>query len=251
MINRITGILLSALLLLGCGLPASAETVAAYGPPRNPAYRPMADAFRRAQMLEGMARVVDGNVRMPGRLVVAMAECGTPNAYYRRDRRAVVLCYELLDDIGRGIAADFQGRPVEQVADVTAGALFFVLFHEVGHALVDILGVPVLGKEEDAADAISTYLILRHPQASSGIAGAAWFFRDKGTAYTTRQFGNEHALDPQRQLNIACWAFGRDPTAFGALARELDLPEARARRCGDEYLKLHASMKNLLRGHLR
>lgn len=33
-------------------------------------------------------------------------------------------------------------------------------YHEVGHALVDVLELPITGKEEDAVDQLSTYVLV-------------------------------------------------------------------------------------------
>ncbi|MBL0039478.1 MAG: hypothetical protein IPP28_00160 [Xanthomonadales bacterium] len=37
-----------------------------------------------------------------------------------------------------------------------SGTLRFVLLHEIGHGFVDLYGIPVLGREEDAADRFAT-----------------------------------------------------------------------------------------------
>ena len=39
----------------------------------------------------------------------------------------------------------------EDLAEAIVDATEFVLYHEIGHAMVDILNIPILGKEEDAA----------------------------------------------------------------------------------------------------
>src|SRR5689334_22528436 len=41
-----------------------------------------------------------------------------------------------------------------------AGNMLFVVLHELGHALISDLGLPVLGREEDAADAFASVAML-------------------------------------------------------------------------------------------
>src|SRR5271169_7088693 len=41
------------------------------------------------------------------------------------------------------------------LAEFVAGNMLFALLHEMGHAVVSDTGLPVLGKEEDAADAFA------------------------------------------------------------------------------------------------
>ena len=49
-------------------------------------------------------------------------------------------------------------EPSEAAMDFVRGNVLSIFYHEFGHALVDILGVPVMGREEDAADALSVVL---------------------------------------------------------------------------------------------
>ena len=42
---------------------------------------------------------------------------------------------------------------------LTAGLFASVLLHETGHAMFDLLNVPIFGREEDAADQIAAYLV--------------------------------------------------------------------------------------------
>ncbi|HYI71139.1 MAG TPA: DUF4344 domain-containing metallopeptidase, partial [Skermanella sp.] len=40
------------------------------------------------------------------------------------------------------------------------GNTVFILYHELGHALIDQLGLPVLGHEEDAADNLASIMMI-------------------------------------------------------------------------------------------
>src|SRR4051812_6372549 len=40
------------------------------------------------------------------------------------------------------------------------GNTVFILYHELGHALIDLLGLPVLGHEEDAADNLASIMMI-------------------------------------------------------------------------------------------
>ena len=68
---------------------------------------------------------------------------------------------ERVDDVTRMFQADprySHGKTPEQVKDgveFVTGNVLFVLAHEVGHALIREMELPVLGKEEDAADAVA------------------------------------------------------------------------------------------------
>ena len=48
--------------------------------------------------------------------------------------------------------------------DAILGPVVDVFLHECGHAMFDLLKVPVFGREEDAADAFSAYIVLQFPK---------------------------------------------------------------------------------------
>src|SRR5262245_2323379 len=56
-------------------------------------------------------------------------------------------------------------NPAEQkrkeMAEFVAGNMLFVLLHEMAHVHVSEMGLPVLGREEDAADSYATLAMLR------------------------------------------------------------------------------------------
>jgi hypothetical protein len=64
---------------------------------------------------------------------------------------------------GGASAQDMSGFSKQQRSDIirfAANNSLFVLYHEMAHLLVDQLRLPVLGKEEDAADNMATWTLL-------------------------------------------------------------------------------------------
>ena len=55
------------------------------------------------------------------------------------------------------------------------GRVVEVFLHEIAHGLFDLLKIPVLGREEDAADQVAAYVLvsLGEQNARSTVAGAA------------------------------------------------------------------------------
>ena len=141
------------------------------------------------------------------------------------------------------VAEDDAGR--HQDLFVTANVQF-TLCHELTHALISTFDIPILGREEAAADQIATLCVLypettanRDPQAVEKLVAVADAWRlewelDKesgGTAYW-----DEHALDIQRYYNVLCMLYGSDPEKFEALPDQIELPWQRAWTCADhEY----------------
>src|SRR4029079_1418884 len=54
-----------------------------------------------------------------------------------------------------------------QRGDAIVGAVIDTILHESGHGIFDQLEIPVMGREEDAADFFSIYFMLQFPPADA------------------------------------------------------------------------------------
>lgn len=243
-------ILTSCTLFLAAGL-VNAQLVPVYGRVEKPDFQRASEAFKRAQLMEQIADLVNGTIRMPSRITLVARECGVANAFYSSKDRSIHLCYELFEEVVTGITRDFGNASAEAKIDSAFGAIYFILYHEIGHALVDTLRLPVLGKQEDVADAIATYFMLRSKEPYPIVLGTHWFFGRGGQQFTLRHYADEHPLGPQRQFNLLCYAVGKDKARFGPLSERFSLPVERANRCPMEYRNLEATVQQLLGGYIR
>ncbi len=116
------------------------------------------------------------------------------------------------------------------------------IYHEMAHALIDQMDLPVYGQEEDAADVFSVVMVeaLYPEQEALRIdRGAALGFRydhdkriKKGREW---DWADEHGPDMQRYFNIVCLAYGANPEGREGFAKDMELPDYRAEFCKDEY----------------
>ncbi|HEU4656483.1 MAG TPA: DUF4344 domain-containing metallopeptidase [Capillimicrobium sp.] len=126
----------------------------------------------------------------------------------------------------------------------------FVIAHEMGHALVRELKIPVTGREEDAVDGFAAYLLADNPKFGPLTAlSAAMFFaaltEQRGPLEDT-DFADEHSVHEQRVYQFLCWLYGSDPKTFKDLIGRNGLPRARAVRCGAEWKQVNRSWDALL-----
>jgi hypothetical protein len=145
----------------------------------------------------------------------------------------------------------------QKLAEFVSGNILFVLCHEVAHAAMTQMGLPVLGRAEDAADSFAALRLIRIGSAFShrvlAEATKGWFLsarRDQKTGDKVVYY-DEHGLDQQRAYQIVCLMVGSDKDKFKDLATETKLPEDRQDSCAGDYSNAAYSWDLLLKPHLR
>jgi hypothetical protein len=217
-----------------------------YLPPMSLRYVATAERLKQFRLLEQLSEFFSP-IRLPHAFTMQTTECGTVNAFYSPPQRRIVLCYELVESIER--VAPKAGEASEYTyQEVVAGALVGVLLHELGHAVFDMSEVPVIGREEDAADAISTFIALQFSKdvARTVIRGYAYLAK-VSFGFRSPLYWDEHGTGLQRYYNTLCLAYGGAPEMFGELVAKGDLPRTRAEGCAREYQGVrHAFEKTIL-----
>jgi Putative metallopeptidase len=219
-----------------------------YEPPKNPSHQASYDRLRKAKIAEKYTEGLSA-IRLPKPLVLKFAGCdGTVNAWYEAADATITFCYEYVDDLWKtSLAAADRGVAPEAAWE---GALVFVLLHESGHAVFDVLKVPVLGREEDAADQFAAFLLLRQgeEEARRVLRGAAWMYLhdSKGRMPDESDFADVHGLDAQRFYNVLCMAYGSNPAGFSGMIEKGYLPKERAEGCSDEFRQVGFAVKELI-----
>ncbi|PWL37162.1 MAG: hypothetical protein DCO97_01195 [Marivita sp. XM-24bin2] len=115
-----------------------------------------------------------------------------------------------------------------------------IFYHELGHALIDVMQMPVFGQEEDAADVASILLIdeLFEPDwalsMAYDVANGFWAEAVVNAEYPV-PYWDTHGPDEQRFYNTVCLFYGGDPDTRDDFAEDMELPEERAEYCVEEY----------------
>lgn len=132
------------------------------------------------------------------------------------------------------------GRLRDGSRDYLSANLLAIFYHELGHALIDIMKLPIFGQEEDAADVLSVFLIdaLFEGEVANQMAyDTAYGFLGevRNNSGYEPAYWDVHGPDLQRYYTFVCLFYGADAAGRRDLADELDLPEARQETCVDEY----------------
>lgn len=225
-----------------------------YVEPKNPAHQPIYDRLKQARFLEKMQEFLSP-FRLPRMLLLKTVGCdGEVNAWY--DDGTITLCYEYIEDVWRTAPTEATPAGVSPV-DALVAPVFDTTLHEFGHAIFEILQIPVFGREEDGADQVAAYIALQlgKDQARRQIAGVAYAYMTeaKAEAKTTpklERFANEHGTPAQRFYNVLCVAYGADPKLFGDLVEKGYLPKDRSEGCEAEYQQAAFAFQKLLGPHI-
>ena len=220
-----------------------------YVAPSNPAFQTIYSKVKQEHLLEKFQDFL-APIRLPVPLLLKTDGCeGESNAWYEESDHSVTVCYEYLDEVMRNAPQTTTPAGVTP-EDALRGPWVEVFMHEIAHALFNLLKVPVLGREEDAADQVAAYVLLNLTDnlARSAVSGVAYMYGHEAQAQDpqAKHFADVHGLPAQRFYNLLCMAYGSNTKRFGDVVERKYLPEARAETCEDEYRQVEYAVKRLI-----
>jgi hypothetical protein len=224
-----------------------------YVPPKNAAHQPIYEQLKEVSFLEKLQQFL-APFRLPRALLVKVEGCdGDANAFYEND--VITVCYEYIEDLRKTMPAETTAAGVAPI-DALVGPLFDTSLHEFAHALFEMLRLPVLGREEDAADQVSAYIMLQlgKVEVRRLIGGVAYAYKTEAEAATKpptmTHFADVHGTPAQRFYNVLCIAYGADKQLFGDIVEKGYLPKDRAEDCKDEYQQVAYAYEKLIGPHV-
>jgi hypothetical protein len=240
------------------GGPIPERIVISYGEPADAAHQAVRELLKQSHVLEHVREFL-AVFRWPRPLRLELKGCdGESNAFY--EEAVISVCYEYVADVLR--AAQSPKRPAAvSLDDAFVGPIVDVFMHEAGHAVFDLFKVPVLGREEDAADQFAAYVVLQWPKEKKhrlilgtafGYASELKITRPHDLTRLRLQIGrytayaNEHGTPAQRLFNLLCIAYGSDKELFSEVVSLGYLPGDRAESCEDEYRQIDFAYRTLI-----
>lgn len=155
-------------------------------------------------------------------------------------------------------AQDLDETQTAEAMDFAMHDAVFTMYHEIGHLLIGELGLPVLGKEEDAADALATIMLLLDSSDDDSYnalidSADGWYFnavKSTGEGVDAFSYYSDHSLDIQRAYAMVCMMVGKDPDAFSETAEAYDLDADRREACGYTFAQAASAWATLLEPHM-
>ena len=240
------------------------DFVLRYDPPAQAASIPVHARMVELDLLAKVPelQVVERLLVLPAPIVVRATDCAGDATMYLPQTHEIKVCYALLQVLwerGERLAR-LAGEPgVEAYAQRYVWAnLRFILAHEIGHALIEALDLPVTGRIEDAVDQFASLVMQQVAVAGESRDDVAWNLRMAATdllsgsrgQYPLEAYADAHALGEQRYFNLQCLLYGSDQARFADLVEGGDLPAARARSCPEETRRATRAWWRLLQPYL-
>jgi len=216
-----------------------------YSSTSNPDYLELEKIFKESRLFDEVANGLNDILILPQDIEIVLGECGETNAFYNPENHQIVMCYELIEELSSSFSNVAESE--EELGYAIIHTTLFIFYHEMGHALVDVLDIPITGKEEDAVDQLSSLILIEADEEEAVLDGALWFFlRGEESKIDELALADEHALDKQRFYNLVCWIYGKDSAKNTYLIEEGYISEERAERCPQEYSQIFNSWERLI-----
>jgi hypothetical protein len=213
---------------------------------------PSLETILDKQALERIIASLNQRVALPVDVNVSFENCDGANALYDTEGHRVTICYHLIDEYV--VIFGLQIKDPEMLKRAVQGAIVSTLFHELGHALIDVWKLPVTGKEEDAVDQLSTLALMNRSETGEEMAlhGAVSFalYADLEREYE-KIYWDEHSLDEQRFYDTICLIYGQHPDKYAYLVTDGTLPEERAVMCPEEFARINRAWQTLLKPYFK
>lgn len=170
-----------------------------------------------------------------------------------RTAAAALLCCAMLT--ATAIAQDDADQVESDAMDFALHDAEYTMYHEIGHLLVNELDLPVLGKEEDAADALAVILMLNDTadldESANALVDSAdgWYYNAvKANRATVEDlmYYDSHSLDIQRAYAMVCMMVGAQPEAFKETADGFNMDADGQAQCSYTYSDAERAWNKLL-----
>lgn len=219
--------------------PLKGKFIPIYEVARTNENRVEENLWRSRKLLEGYTAEMNTFVNIPVDIKVVAKECKEANAFYDSDTQTIELCYELGAEERKMFteAGDFGDILDTELYQSAVGTLF----HEAGHALIDVLDLKITGREEDVADQLAAYILTYNDEDKDYLLTVSDTYSlaaKRAKTLDDLPFYDSHSLDAQRAVNFLCYVYGSDTKNFQYLISDELLNKDRSEECEREYKQI-------------
>jgi Putative metallopeptidase len=185
--------------------------------------------LQKEDIFQKFIHKMNERVAFPGEITIEIVECTEVNAFYYAETSTISICFEFLHRM-MSIQEDWIPER-EKLLNAAA----FIFLHEMGHALVDKLEIPITGKEENAVDELAMLLMVTDEDDQTmwaALEGVLQFYQDAlEEDFNDVPFHDTHAPNIERYFDMVMLLIGAHPDFekdFVGTDDKLKLPPERA-----------------------
>ena len=224
-----------------------------YEKPGNAPEKLLKKKLEASSAIESVITFVNDYFHLPQRLEFFFG--GEDGPFYDGEENRIGIPYDFVMEVkSRFVKAQYEETGVN-ADEATMDAIMHTMFHEFAHAVIYMYDLPIVGKEEDAADGLATVLLIEYFEDGQEIAiSAADLYdleSDDREVFEEADFWDEHSLDEQRYYSTLCHVYGSDPKRYAYILEDEYFSNERAELCLDEYDNLSRSWLVLLKAHIK
>ncbi|WP_438466390.1 DUF4344 domain-containing metallopeptidase [Marinomonas sp. PE14-40] len=213
--------------------------------PENQAIKQLLES---SEVLKTSIDLINNNWQLEDDILLRIG--GEEDPYYDPETSTIYFSYYFADEIAqRFIAANPNADLAAQQSFVISGVVH-TLFHEYAHVLVDYLNLPVLGREEDAADSFASYVLITMMEDGPQLLkdGADLFYLESldPEPFASVMLSDSHSLPIQRFYMGLCHLYASDEQAYQYLITDHGFDEEWVNTCLMDYDIIISSWQALL-----
>ena len=231
-----------------------------YTDTKNPKYQRIKDYLQKSGVLANLVAELNQKLLLPVNITILMTE--KDDMFYEPDTREIHIGYRVLVVHEKEYKKRYPDASDEDAQDYATDAVEFFTFHELGHALIDVYHLPVVGNQEEAGDNLASIISLEYyKDGLQVVLDAAETFdiwdEETGGKVFEAEFQDVHPLNPSRYYNVLCLAYGRDPKQVMKVLKDvnnkvlLDFIDQQGDSCKEEYAEQKAAWFKLLKKHMK
>ncbi len=193
--------------------------------------------IKRSGVVSEILRFINNEFDLPDDLYIRLGARRGPlfdNQYGEID-----IPYSFVTMTRNVFARAWPDKSEDEIFNASMDVLMHVLMHEMGHALLDLYGIPAIRNEENEVDDLAAILLVEMFEDGGKIVLSAAKAFDlqstRGGAYEREHEGTEHGLSVERFRNMACLVYGSDPKKYPELLENTGLTIDDAKECTRRY----------------
>lgn len=220
-----------------------------YSTPTEKKEREVREWMIENKVIEDLVDTVNQEINIEKQLLVVVGD--GDSVHYNPENREIVITYDFIIEVRER----FKGEYKKEWEIYAKDAIEHTFYHELGHALVDLLNIPVLGKEEDAVDDFGIIMLILTSEDGEerAISAAELFFMEglEVEEFSSEDLMDEHSLDDQRGYRSLSLVYGSNPEKYEDIAEDLKMDEDMRLMAQEMFEKQTINWLRLLKPNLK